>query len=309
MNDSPDSGSSQQPNAGPQGQGSGPDATLGLSGRIARTFINTPVTPMLLIGALCIGLLGLLFTPRQEDPKISVPMIDVFVQYPGASAAQVESMVTQPLEQLMMELTGVRHVYSATQRGGAVVTVRFKVGEDMGESVVKVHDKLQANMDRMPPDVKPPLVKPVSIDDVPIVTLTLWSDEVADSQLRTLALDVLQELGSVPDTGKGFVVGGREEQIRVEVMMERLAGYGITLDRIAQTIRSANAETQTGATEGGGTSYKVYSGAFLQGCRRHRPAGSREPGQPADLYPRRGARAAAAAGDRSGRDPHHGSGL
>ena len=238
-------------------------ARLGLSGRIARTFINTPVTPMLLIGALCIGLLGLLFTPRQEDPKISVPMIDVLVQYPGASAAQVESLVTEPLEQLMMELTGVRHVYSATRRGSAIVTVRFRVGEDMGQSVVKVHDKLQANMDRMPPDVRPPLVKPVSIDDVPILTLTLWSDEIQDSQLRTLALDVLQELGAMPETGKGFVVGGREEQIRVQVLMERLAGYGISLDRIAQTIRSANAEQRSGGTETGGSTFNVYSGAFL----------------------------------------------
>jgi len=236
----------------------------GLAGRIARTFINTPVTPMLLIGALCIGLLGLFFTPRQEDPKISVPMIDVFVQYPGASAPQVESLVTEPLERLMMELPGVRHVYSATRRGGAIVTVRFLVGEDMGESIVKVHDKLQSSMDRMPPDVRQPLVRPVGIDDVPIVTLTLWSHEVEDAQLRTLALAVLQELGAVAGTGKGFVVGGRQEQIRVEVLMERLSGYGITLDRIAQTIETANAEESTGATEGGGTAYNVYSGAFLR---------------------------------------------
>ena len=238
--------------------------TLGISGRIARAFINTPVTPMLLVGALCIGLLGLLFTPRQEDPKISVPMIDIFVQYPGASAQQVESLVTEPLERLMMELPGVRHVYSASERGGAIVTVRFRVGEDMGASIVKVHDKLQSNMDRVPPDVRMPLVKPMSVDDVPIVTLTLWSDDVGDSQLRALALDVLQELGSVPNTGKGFVVGGREEQIRVEVMMERLAGYGITLDRVAETIRTANAEKSTGQTEGGGAAYNVYSGSFLQ---------------------------------------------
>ncbi|MGD8207910.1 MAG: efflux RND transporter permease subunit, partial [Thiohalocapsa sp.] len=252
----------QSPDGAPPTPSSSPES--GLAGRIARTFINTPVTPMLLIGALCIGLLGLVFTPRQEDPKISVPMIDVFVQYPGASAPQVESLVTEPLERLMMELPGVRHVYSATQRGQAIVTVRFLVGEDMGESIVKVHDKLQSNMDRMPPDVRQPLVRPVSIDDVPIVTLTLWSDEIGDAQLRTLALDVLQELGSVPDTGEGFVVGGREEQIRVEVMMERLSGYGITLDRIAETIRTANAEKSTGGTESGGTAYKVYSGAFLQ---------------------------------------------
>jgi len=193
--------------------------TLGLSGRIARAFINTPVTPMLLIGALCIGLLGLFFTPRQEDPQISVPMIDIFVQYPGASAEQVESLVTEPLERIMKEIPGVRHVYSATMRGAAIVTVRFYVGQEMGASIVKVHDKLQSNLDKMPPDVKMPLVKPVSVDDVPVVTVTLWSTEVGDSQLRTLGLDVLQELGSVPDTGKGFVVGGRRDQIRVEVLM------------------------------------------------------------------------------------------
>jgi multidrug efflux pump subunit AcrB len=239
-------------------------ARLGLAGRIARTFINTPVTPMLLIGALCLGLIGLFFTPRQEDPQISVPMIDLFVQYPGASAKQVESLVTEPLERIMKEIPGVRHVYSATMRGSAIVTVRFYVGEEMGASIVKVHDKLQSNLDKIPPDVHMPLVKPVSVDDVPVVTVTLWSPEVGDAQLRTLALDVLQELGSVPDTGKGFVVGGRREQIRVEVLMERLAGYGITLDRIAGTIQTANAEQAIGDSESGGATYNIYSGAFLR---------------------------------------------
>ncbi|MGA7979364.1 MAG: efflux RND transporter permease subunit, partial [Chromatiaceae bacterium] len=237
---------------------------LGTAGRIARLFINTPVTPMLLIACMCLGVLGLLFTPRQEDPQISVPMIDIFVQYPGASAAQVESLVTEPLERIMKEIPGVRHVYSATQRGAAIVTVRFFVNEDMGESVVKVHDKLQSNMDKIPPDVRMPLVKPVSVDDVPVVTATLWSKEVPDSQLRTLALELLQDLGSVPNTGKGFVVGGRQDQIRVEVLMERLAGYGITLDRIANTIQTANSERATGASESGGAAFNVYSGAFLR---------------------------------------------
>lgn len=245
-------------------RGDSPNQNLGLAGRIARAFINTPVTPMLLIGALCIGLLGLLFTPRQEDPQISVPMIDLFVQYPGATAEQVESLVTEPLERIMKEIPGVRHVYSATMRGNAIVTVRFLVGEDMGESIVKVHDKLQSNMDKVPPDVQMPLVKPVGVDDVPVVAVTLWSYDVDDSQLRTLALNVLQELGSVKDTGKGFVVGGRRDQIRIEVMMERLAGHGISLDQIAGTIQTANSEVATGATETGGTAFNVYSGAFLK---------------------------------------------
>jgi multidrug efflux pump subunit AcrB len=219
---------------------------------------------MLLFGALFLGILGLLFTPRQEDPQISVPMIDIFVQYPGASAQQVERLVTDPLERIMKEIKGVRHVYSATQRGAAIVTVRFEVGEEMGASIVKVHDKLQSNMDRMPPDVQMPLVKPVGVDDVPVVTLTLWSDDVEDHQLRKLGLDLLQAVGSLPDAGKGFVVGGREDQIRVEVLMERLAGHGITLDRIANTIQTANSELTTGVSESGDTAFNVYSGSFLR---------------------------------------------
>ena len=191
---------------------------LGVAGRIAHTFINTPVTPMLLVATLLIGLMGLYFTPRQEDPQLSVPMIDIYLSYPGTSSEQVESLVTEPFERLMSEITGVRHVYSATERGKAIVTVQFTVGEDLGESVVKVHDKYQSNMDKMPPDVQLPLIKPVAIDDVPTVAITLWSKEVDDSTLRILALDVLQHLGEVKNTGKGFVVGGRADQIRVELM-------------------------------------------------------------------------------------------
>ena len=243
------------------------DQNLGLAGNIAKQFINSPVTPLLMFAFLAVGILGLVFTPRQEDPKISVPMVDIYVQYPGASAEQVESLVTEPLERLMSELAGVRHVYSATQRGSSIVTVRFKVGQDHGESVVKVHDKIQSNLDKIPPGVSMPLVKPVSIDDVPIVTVTMWSqpekDGIDDATLRTLAFDVLQNLESVPNTGNGFVVGGRAEQIRVEVSPDRLNGFGISLAQVAQTIRTANAERDTGYIEGSNTSFKVYSGAFL----------------------------------------------
>jgi multidrug efflux pump subunit AcrB len=242
---------------------------LGMAGRIARQFIDSPVTPLLMIAFLCIGLLGLKFTPRQEDPKISVPMVDVMVSYPGASAEQVGTLVTEPLERIMDEIAGVRHVYSATIRGRAIVTVRFKVGEDLNESIVKVHDKVQSNIDRIPPGVMPPLVKPVTIDDVPIVTATLWSEPkdgseaVNDADLRTLALDVLQRLSQVPNTGNGFIVGGRRDQIRIEVSPERLSGHGITLDEVANTIRTANTELDTGAIESGDRAFTVYSGAFL----------------------------------------------
>jgi multidrug efflux pump subunit AcrB len=241
--------------------------SLGIAGRTARLFITSPVTPMILIVSLLVGLIGLFFTPRQEDPQISVPMIDVFVQYPGASADQVSSLVTEPLERLMLELTGVRHTYTATERGRAMVTVRFKVGEDMGVSIVKVRDKILSNMDKIPPDVKPPLIKPVSVDDVPIVTLTLWSKDVDDGALRMLSLDLLQRIGEVEGVGKGFIVGGREDQVRVEVMPERLSGYGISLQQVAQTIQTANAEQTAGDVETGGLSFSVRTGSFLTSAK------------------------------------------
>ena len=241
--------------------------SLGIAGRTARLFITSPVTPMLLMVALLVGLVGLLFTPRQEDPQISVPMIDVFVSYEGATADQVASLVTEPLERLLLEIPGVRHTYSATLRGQSVVTVRFRVGQDMGESIVKVHDKLQSNLDRIPPNVSPPLVKPVSVDDVPVVTLTLWSTSVDDGSLRLLGLDLLQRLGAVENVGKGFVVGGRQDQVKVEVMPERLSGYGISMQQVAQTIQTANAEKTAGDVEASGLSFEVRTGSFLTNAR------------------------------------------
>jgi len=237
--------------------------SLGIAGRIARLFITSPVTPMILIVSLLVGLMGLFFTPRQEDPQISVPMIDVFIQYPGASSEQVTTLVTQPLERLLQEIHGVEHTYTAAMRGSAIVTVQFYVGEDMGESIVKVRDKILSNMDKIPPNVKPPLIKPVSVDDVPIVTLTLWSEDVDDGALRLLSLDVLQHLGEVDGVGKGFVVGGRADQVKVEVMPERLSGYGISLQEVAQTIQTANSEQTAGGVETGGMSFSVRTGSFL----------------------------------------------
>jgi multidrug efflux pump subunit AcrB len=186
---------------------------LGLAGNIARVFIDSPLTPLLMMATLVVGLLGLFVTPRQEDPQISVPMIDIFFEYPGASAEQVESLAIRPLERMMSEIPGIKHIYSAAERERGMVIVRFEVGEPLGPSIVKVHDKLQTNLDKIPPGVSMPLVQPKTVDDVPVVTVTLWSLELDDSNLRSLAYDVLQRLEEVKDTGPGFVVGGRRQQI------------------------------------------------------------------------------------------------
>jgi multidrug efflux pump subunit AcrB len=249
------------------------DESLGIAGRTARFFIRSPLSPLFYGAMLLMGLLGLFLTPRQEDPQISVPMIDIMVMYPGASAQQVSNLAMQPLERIMSEIPGVKHVYSASQRGQGIVTVEFEVGEQMGPSLVKVNDKIASNMDKIPPGVMPPLVRSKGIDDVPIVTLTLWSKDldkdgipdVDDGQLRLLAQDVLQALKQVKDTGNAFIVGGRREQLTIDVVPERLSGYQISLDQVAQTIQTANAETTAGGVEASGTRFSVTTGSFLTG--------------------------------------------
>ncbi|MFY9974757.1 MAG: efflux RND transporter permease subunit [Chromatiaceae bacterium] len=249
------------------------DESLGIAGRTARFFIRSPLSPLFYVAMLLMGLLGLVLTPRQEDPQISVPMIDIMVAYPGASAQQVANLAIQPLERIMSEIPGVKHVYSASQRGQGIVTVEFEVGELMGPSLVKVNDKIASNMDKIPPGVMPPLVRSKGIDDVPIVTLTLWSKDldkdgipdVDDGQLRLLAQDVLQALKQVKDTGNAFIVGGRREQLTIDVVPERLSGYQISLDQVAQTIQTANAEATAGGVESSGTRFSVTTGSFLTG--------------------------------------------
>ncbi|MET0089896.1 MAG: efflux RND transporter permease subunit [Candidatus Thiodiazotropha sp.] len=256
----------------PSTHGSDQEVHLGIAGKTAKFFIQSPLSPLLFMAMMLMGLLGLVITPRQEDPQISVPMVDIFVQYPGAAADQVSALAIEPLERIMSEIPGMKHVYSASQRGGGVVTVEFQVGEEMGPSLVKVNDKIDSNMDMIPPGVMPPLVKAKGIDDVPVVTLTLWSKDmdrdgvpdVDDGQLRMLGHDVLQALKELPDTGNGFVVGGRREQVTIELMPERLAGYGISLDQVASRIQNSNSEQQAGNVEASSMQFNVTTGSFLK---------------------------------------------
>ncbi|MGB5833605.1 MAG: efflux RND transporter permease subunit [Thiohalocapsa sp.] len=237
--------------------------SLGLAGNLARTFIDSPLSPLLLISALFIGVLGLLFTPRQEDPEISVPMVDIFVRYPGASADEVAGLAVRPLERMLSELPGIKHIYSAAERGQGIVTARFVVGEPLGPSIVKIHDKLQQNLDKIPPGVEMPLVVPKTIDDVPVVTVTLWSEQFDDIALRAIGVDLMQRLKEVRNTGASFIVGGRRRQLRIEVLPERLAGYALSLEQVARAVQGANEERIGGALEQGGTHFRISSGRFL----------------------------------------------
>jgi multidrug efflux pump subunit AcrB len=236
---------------------------LGLAGNLARAFIHSPLSPLFLLACLGVGLLGLFITPRQEDPQISVPMVDIMIRFTGASAEEVAALAIDPLQRIMSEIPGVDHVYSVSRHGQGIVTVQFDVGEELEPSLVKLYDKLESNQDKIPPGVDPPLVKPKGVDDVPVVTLTLWSNEVDDPTLRLISLDVLQALSEVENTSQGFIVGGHSEEIKVEVLPEKLSGFGISLDQLAQTIRTANTERGLGNVEALDQSYRVYSGSFL----------------------------------------------
>ena len=237
---------------------------LGWAGGIAKAFIDSPLSLLLLIAFLSLGMLGMIVTPRQEDPQISVPMVDIFVNYPGASAAEVESQVARPLEGIMSEITGVKHVYSASNRGQALVTVQFKVGENFESSIVKLNDKINSNKNRMPQGIAGFLVKPVGVDDVPVVTITLWSNDVDDASLKLVALDLLQKLREVPNASQSFIVDGRTDQLLIEVLPERLAAFGVSLGQVANTIRMANSERNAGSVEPSDKFVKVITGSFLQ---------------------------------------------
>src|SRR5512144_559522 len=184
----------------------------GLVQRIVRVFVTGPLSPVLLIGAV-----ASVATPREEDPQIVVPMADVLVSFPGASAAEVEQLVTTPLEKLLWQERGVEHVYSVSRRDGAVVTARFFVGEDRERALVRVQSRIDANKDQAPPCVSGWIVRPVDIDDVPIVSLTLWSATLDDAALRRIAEELAARLEPTPDLSRTEIIGGARRAVRVDL--------------------------------------------------------------------------------------------
>jgi multidrug efflux pump subunit AcrB len=223
---------------------SGPARTF-LS-RTVETFLHGNLSILLILFALLAGTAALLLTPREEEPQIVVPLADVLVQVPGASAAEVEQQVASRLERLLAQIDGVEYVYSQSRAGQAVVTVRFYVGEDRERSLVKLYNKLNMNADALPPGVTGWVVKPVEIDDVPIVTVALCGAGYSDYELRRLAEQVEVALQSVPDTARTEVVGGRRRRLTVYLDAEQLAARQLTPLEVAGTLRAANANLPAG---------------------------------------------------------------
>jgi multidrug efflux pump subunit AcrB len=237
--------------------------TTGISGRVAGAFLHSKLTPLAIVAALALGAFGISATPREEEPQISVPMIDVIAAMPGAGPAEVENLVTRPIERRMQSLSGVEHVYAMTGDGYAIVTVRFKVGENQEASVVKVHAKLLSDADQAPAGVLPPVVKPHAIDDVPVLALTLHSSSVSANALREVAVHLEDEIRTVTDVADTRVTGGESREMLVTLSPARLAASGVTPGEVAMALRGANARLQAGEFTAAGATVRVEVGAPL----------------------------------------------
>src|SRR6266700_2663436 len=200
----------------------------GIAGRVARSFIDSKLTPLLIITSVLLGLASVWLLPREEEPQIKVPMIDVMVSMPGFSAKEVEERATRPMEKLAWEIPGVEYVYSTSRPGESLVIVRFKVGEEMERSLVKVSEKLRSNFDRIPHGVSFPLIKSRSIDDVPILALTFHSDRYDHLMLRRLVAQVDDEVKQVPLVAETSIIGGARRELRVLLDAGRLVSRNLS---------------------------------------------------------------------------------
>ncbi len=209
---------------------------LGIAGRIAAAFIGSRLTPLFIIASVLLGVGAVLLLPREEEPQIVVPMVDVFVQMPGASAKEVENRVTRPMEKLLWEIPGVEYVYSTTSPGQSMAIVRFKVGEDEEKSIVRLNQKMSANFDLIPPGATHPLVKPRSIDDVPILALTLSSARHDPFDLRRIAAQLDDQIKTVPDVSEVRIIGGQRRQVRVLLDPARMAARGVAPAALVGTL-------------------------------------------------------------------------
>src|SRR5947209_13480383 len=205
-----------------------PAKGLRLAGRIAHSFIDSKLTPLVIVAALILGAFSILKTPREEEPQIVVPMLDVFVQMPGGSSDEVAQRVSLPMERLLRELPGVEYVYSISHPGVSVLIVRFYVGTREEDAIVETYNKLYSNFDRIPPGVSQPIIKMRSIDDVPIIALTLWGQNYDSYRLRRIAGELENSLKPLDDVSETKIIGGQPRTVRVVLNTERRAAYALT---------------------------------------------------------------------------------
>jgi multidrug efflux pump subunit AcrB len=240
---------------------------LGLSGSLARIFLESEITPLLALVGMLLGLFAVLVTPREEEPQIDVTFANVFIAYPGASAKEVEHLITVPAEQILSEIDKVEHIYSVSQPGMSVLTVQFKVGEKRTPAIVNLYNALYSNQDWLPQNLgaMQPLIKPKGIDDVPIVTGTLWSEDftVGAHELARIAHAMETELKRVPGTRGIYTIGAPEQIVSIRLDVHKLSGYKIAPDDLRRALSSANASYDAGATVNNNKVVLVQAGVFL----------------------------------------------
>jgi multidrug efflux pump subunit AcrB len=236
-------------------------SSMQLAGKIGQSFMQSKVTPLLVVASLFLGAMALWKTPREEEPQIVVPMVDVMVGLPGASPEEVESRLAKPLEKMFWEIPGVEYVYSISQPEGVLVVVRFVVGEEIENSLVKLYNKVYYNMDSMPAGASMPMVKLRSIDDVPILGLTLWSEHYDSYDLRRMALELSEYLKQADNVSEINVIGGQKRVLQVNIDPEKLAGHGLSILQVEPMVSQANVNLYTGGFEQNNQRFRVTSGA------------------------------------------------
>jgi multidrug efflux pump subunit AcrB len=237
---------------------------LGVAGRIAAMFIDSKLTPLVIIASVILGAAAVVLLPREEEPQIKVPMVDVMVSMPGSSAKEIEERATRPMEKLLWEVAGVEYIYSTSRDSESLVIVRFKVGEDPERSLVKITEKLRANFDRIPMGVTPPLVKPKSIDDVPILALTFHSARYDHLTLRRLAAQVDESVRQVPLVAETNLLGGARRAVRVMLDPVKLASRNLSPAGLVPMLQQANRQFRAGGLTTGNNEVLVETGAFLK---------------------------------------------
>ena len=246
-----------------------PTLNLGIAGRLTRAFITSPLTPLFLLSAIVFGIVALMSLPREEEPQISVPMVDIHVRADGLKADDAVKLITEPLETIIKGINGVEHVYSQTSDDHVMVTARFIVGTSSDAAVLRVHDKVRANLDRIPVGVPEPLIVGRGVDDVAILAVTLspkpeFADVTTAADLTRIARELRTEISKIPDVGLTYLVGETGEMIRIAPDPERLALYGVTLQQLAGKIAGANTSFSTGKLRNGGEQIELVAGETLR---------------------------------------------
>jgi multidrug efflux pump subunit AcrB len=236
---------------------------LGFAGKIARSFINSKLTPLIVGASLLLGFFAVKMTPREEEPQIVVPMVDIYLPMPGSSPQEVQERVVKPFEAKLWEIKGVEYLYSMSRPGMGIITVRYQVGQPMEESLVKLYNKVMSNRALLPPGAFDPLVVPKSIDDVPILAVTLWSERYDHGTLRALAREVSDELKKSENTAETTITGGLSRQLRVTLDATRLAGYGLSPLQVAGALQKGNASLPSGNFSSNNKSMLVQTGDFF----------------------------------------------